>query len=153
MNYNQFYFNSGNSQLILTLTMAIPAKNDDLKKQMNDVEKLLSLIKNQLNQDESSEENVVGDTEVRADTIVHETVEEEELPENARPFQCLAYNKNKPLSLQEVLGYFKDESKAITKMPDKPSAGEVILFKAKDVQHGDNWRTNGHRWCQANGGR
>ena len=79
--------------------------------------------------------------------------EDEVLPENARPYQSLAFNEKKPLSIQAALKYFDQEDKAITKMPFKPKGGEVLLFKAISSKNMNDWRSNGYRWNQGNGGR
>ena len=75
------------------------------------------------------------------------------VPENARPFQPIAFDKNKPLTVLEVLDFFQEESKSISEMPFKPKAGVVLLFKAKSEKENNNWRANGHRWYQGRGGR
>ena len=71
----------------------------------------------------------------------------------ARPYQALFYDKTKPLSLTEASKLFENESKAIEEMPHKPSGGEVFLFKGKTSQYENDWRTDGHRMVQINGGR
>ena len=38
-------------------------------------------------------------------------------------------------------------------MQYKPKAGKVILFKAESDKSTNDWRANGHRWFQGNGGR
>ena len=80
-------------------------------------------------------------------------LEEEVLPEIARPFQPIAFDKNKALSVIEVLAYFQEESKSISEMPFRPKAGVVLLFKARSKKEDNNWRSNGHRWYQGRGGR
>ena len=77
----------------------------------------------------------------------------EDIPENARPYQSIAFDKQKPPSIEEALKFFDQESKAITKMPFKPKAGEVILFKTTSAETLENWRAIGHRFNQGNGGR
>ena len=91
---------------------------------------------------------IAEDTVILQDDAVNINNEsEEQVP------QSICYNIKEPISLIEALEYFNDESKAINEMPDKPSDGEVILFKAKDISYGNDWSSNGHRWYQANGGR
>ena len=80
-------------------------------------------------------------------------VTEQVLPEHARPFQAITFDKNAPLSVFDVLEFLTDESKAISEMPFKPKAGEVYLFKAKSKKEMNNWRANGHRFYQARGGK
>ena len=79
--------------------------------------------------------------------------EDEILPENARPYQSLAFNEKNPLSIHAALKYFDQEEKAITQMPFKPKGGEVLLFKAISSKNMNDWRSNGYRWNQGNGGR
>ena len=38
-------------------------------------------------------------------------------------------------------------------MPYKPESGQVFLYRAKDDSSKNNWRSNGHRFIQTNGGR
>ena len=78
---------------------------------------------------------------------------DDSLPVIARPYQALFYDKTKPLSLTEASKLFEKESKAIEEMPHKPSGGEVFLFKGKTSQYENDWRTDGHRMVQINGGR
>ena len=78
---------------------------------------------------------------------------DDSLPVIARPYQALFYDKTKPLSLTEASKLFENESKAIEEMPHKPSGGEVFLFKGKTSQYENDWRTDGHRMVQINGGR
>ena len=80
-------------------------------------------------------------------------VAEGERDENAEPFKSLYYDKKEILSLKEAHDLFENEEKAITEMPNKPTAGEVILYKGKDEASKNDWRSNGHRWFQANDGR
>ena len=87
------------------------------------------------------------------DQVEIDHVTEEVLPEHARPFQALAFDKNVPLVIFDALEYLKDESKAICEMPYKPKAGEVYLFKAKSKKEMNNWRAIGHRFYQARGGK
>ena len=54
---------------------------------------------------------------------------EENIPESSRPFQALNFSKKDPLALEEALGYFEEESKAVTEFPWKPQGGTVVLFK------------------------
>ena len=79
--------------------------------------------------------------------------EEEAIPEAARPFQALDFNKKEPLSLNEAVDYFEQESKAVSEFPWKPEGGTVVLFRAKTIAHNEDWRSNGHRFYQVNGGR
>jgi hypothetical protein len=78
---------------------------------------------------------------------------EEDIPEHARPFQALSFNKKEPLSLKEALEYLDQESQAVTEFPWKPQGGTVVLFKAKTKAHNEDWRANGHCFSQINGGR
>ena len=86
-------------------------------------------------------------------TNVDDEMSVEDIPESARPFQALSFNKREPLSLKEALSYFDQESKAVTEFPWKPQGGTVVLFKAKTKAHNEDWRANGHRFSQINGGR
>ena len=85
--------------------------------------------------------------------VVAPVLVDEYIPENARPFQPVAFDKTKPLSIEEAMDFLKDESKSISQMPFKPKAGEVILYKAVSEKTINDWRANGHRWFQGNGGR
>jgi hypothetical protein len=80
-------------------------------------------------------------------------VTEEVLPEHARPFQAIAFNKNAPLSVFEAIQYLKEDEKAISEITFKPKAGEVNLFKAKSQKEMNNWRAIGHRFYQARGAK
>jgi hypothetical protein len=75
------------------------------------------------------------------------------LPEHARPFQPIAFDKRDPLSIQEAVHFLEQEEKSISQMPFKPKAGQLILFKAKSPKNLNDWRSNGYRWNQCNGGR
>ena len=77
----------------------------------------------------------------------------EVLPEHARPFQPIAFDKRDPLSIQEAVHFLEQEEKSISQMPFKPKAGQLILFKAKSPKNLNDWRSNGYRWNQCNGGR
>ena len=113
------------------------------------VENLLKQFRAQNNLNDASknstEQNAMTTTEPEEDTSAPVEVNE--------PFKALAYDRQDILSLKEAAEFFNDESKAISQMPFKPSAGEVYLFKAKSVSARDDWRANGHRFIQANGGR
>ena len=86
-----------------------------------------------------------------------EAVEKEttisELPENARPFQPLSFSKKEPLNIKEALDYLQRENEAVSEFPWKPEGGTVVLFKAKNLSQNEDWRANGHRFYQINGGR
>ena len=86
-------------------------------------------------------------------TNVYDEISVEDIPEIARPFKALSFNKREPLCLKEALSYFDQESKAVTEFPWKPQGGTVVLFKAKTKAHNEDWRANGHRFSQINGGR
>ena len=47
------------------------------------------------------------------------------------------------LSLKEAHDLFENEENVITEMPNKPTAGEVILYKGKDEASKNDWRSNG----------
>ena len=55
--------------------------------------------------------------------------EDEVLPENARPYQSLAFNEKKPLSIQEALKYFDQEEKSITKSHSNPKVERYCSLK------------------------
>ena len=115
--------------------------NEKLLKDMEAVLKAFNELK--------ESENVIANRNV--ETVEEET--EEIIPESARPFQALDFCKKDPLTLEEALGYFEEEAKAVTEFPWKPQGGTVVLFKAKTVAHNEDWRANGHRFYQVNGGR
>ena len=92
-----------------------------------------------------SDENIPVDAEPQRDEPV--------LPANGRPYQALFYDRTKPLTLVEAAGLFDDESKAIEEMPNKPSGGEVYLFRGKSSKCENDWRKAGHQLEQINGGR
>ena len=108
------------------------------------VENLFKQFREQNNLNDATE-NAMTTTEPEEDNSAPVEVNE--------PFKALAYDRQDILSLKEAAEFFNDESKAISQMPFKPSAGEVYLFKAKSVSARDDWRANGHRFIQANGGR
>ena len=75
------------------------------------------------------------------------------VPETARPFQAISFSKNIPLSISEVLNFFDRDQEAVSEFPWKPEGGTVVLFKAKTLAENEDWRSNGHRFKQINGGR
>ena len=48
---------------------------------------------------------------------------------------------------------FQRENEAVSEFPWKPEGGTVVLFKAKNLSQNEDWRANGHRFYQINGGR
>ena len=126
------------------------ASNDILKSKLSEVESLLTFLKNAVDKDvtnvnEKDKENVVTDGEAENATVPPPTeVAELDRNENGEPFKSLFYDKKEILSLKEALDLFEKEEKAITEMPTKPTAGEVILYRGKDEASKNDWRSNGH---------
>ena len=124
------------------------APRDDLKLKLNELESVLAGLKNAMNKDATTD---VTDDEPEIDVVPPIEVPEPEII--TEPFKSIYYDRKDILTLAEAHDLFEDESKAIMEMPNKPTSGEVILFKAKNESCINNWRSNGHRFVQANGGR
>ena len=131
------------------------ASSDILKSKLSEVEALLAYFKQAAEKDISKDTVPDGDNNETQnnDEIVPPimTDTQDEVPRE--PFKALFYDKKEILSLKEAHDIFEKEKDVITEMPNKPSAGEVFLFKAKNESSLNDWRSNGHRWFQANGGR
>ena len=122
----------------------------------NAIEELKKNEAEKANNATNTDDNIrpVEDDGVEAnEDATEDATDDVDIPESARPFQPIAFDKKKPLAIDEAYTFLKQESKAISQMPFKPKAGEVILYKAESDKSKNDWRANGHRWFQGNGGR
>ena len=107
------------------------ASNDLLQSKLSEVETILTFLKKAVNKevaDDKDKDDEVTDGEAERNTALPPAeVAEGERDENAEPFKSLYYDKKEILSLKEAHDLFENEEKAITEMPNKPTAGEVIL--------------------------
>ena len=111
---------------------------DDVESQVKQIENMLLLLKQSMTNKTVENQN----DEVSEPLVTRET----------EPFQALFHDKTELLSLTEAANLFSLESKSISEMPFKPVAGSVYLFKGNEKTAND-WRSNGHRWYQVNGGK
>ena len=116
--------------------------NVNVNEQMQQLETMLLALKRTIGQDRDETPTVESNTS--------ENTSEEA---NTEPFKALFYDRKDILTLSEAASMFGLESQAIYEMPFKPVSGEVYLFKGRNETSANNWRSNGHRWNQANGGR
>ena len=124
---------------------------------LKDMETFVKVF-NQMKEMEKQNDDIVNVNVHKDVEVISEPAEvipepSEVIPEQARPFQALSFNKNEPLSIKDAVEYFERESEAVTEFPWKPEGGTVVLFKAKTIAHQEDWRANGHRFSQINGGR
>ena len=117
-----------------------------MKEKVDELKALLRALKDL----EETEKEVINSEVSDIDNEVQELVE---VPEPARPFQALSFSCQKPLTINQVMEYLDKDSEAVSEFPWKPSGGTVVLFKAKSLAHNEDWRANGHRFSQINGGR
>ena len=123
------------------------ASSDILKSKLSEVEALLAYFKQAAEKDISKDTAPDGDNnETQKNNEIVPTImtdTQDEVPRE--PFKALFYNKKEILSLKKARNIFENEKDVITEMPNKPSAGEVFLFKAKNESSLNDGRSNGHR--------
>ena len=126
--------------------------NRDLGSQLLAAEQLLQQIKDSIQRGNQHNQPEEPNTEPGESATVPE--QEARQDEDVAALQTPLYSDRKvPLTLLEAFNCFSQTDKAIFELPYKPESGLVFLFKAENEQKKEDWRSNGHRWYQLNGGR
>ena len=110
---------------------------DILKSKLSEVEALLAYFKQAVTAEkdipkdtapDGGDNNETQNNDDRVSPSMTDTRDEV----TREPFKALFYDKKEILSLKEAHDLFENENNVVTEMPNKPSAGEVFLFKAKN---------------------